>query len=173
MKKLITPLLAICAIIASVSCKKEGTKTPTNSSVSIKLDGKKKSFGQDIHAIKANLSENLYSLVISAASGSESLNIALWSDKDDFVAGKTFVIASPSATYFNTLTYASPNNTADPFAMWNSVYQFGNVEQVFECTITESTEQSVRGTFSGIIYQNSNIAVNSKSVTDGAFFVSY
>ena len=173
MKKLITPLVAICFIITVSSCKKDTGSSPTNFSVSAKIDGKKKSFNQNIHAIKSSVSENLYSLMISASSGSEGLNINLWSDKDDFVAGKTFVIASPSATNFNTLTFSSPNNTSDPYALWNSIYQFRIVDQVFECTITEAGDQFVRGTFSGKIYQNSNLEVHSMAVTDGSFLVSY
>ena len=173
MKKLITPLVAICFIITVPSCKKDNAISPINFSVSARIDGTKKSFSQNIQAIKSSMSENLYSLMISASSGSEGLNINLWSDKDDFIAGKTFVIASPSAANFNTLTFSSPSNTSDPYALWNSIYQFRVVEQVFECTITEANDQFVQGTFSGKIYQNSNLEVKSMTVTDGSFVASY
>jgi hypothetical protein len=107
--------------------------------------------------------------VINGNSSNEQFNIALWSDKDDFQAGKTFSFEAPEVSSYNALAYTAPIGSADPQNMWVTSYMWGVVPETMTVTITEATSTYIKGTFSGTIYQDIETSVNSKAITEGSF----
>jgi hypothetical protein len=167
-------LFAFVITFTFTSCKKS---SPSDSSGSYymkaKVDGSAKSFNTMVAALKGNLGGGYYSLIITGLSSSDQLSLTLWSDKDDFTPGKTFTIDAMGGTTFNILGYAAPLGSSDAMSQWTSVYDYGNVPESFQCTITEATTAYIKGTFSGVIYQNNSSAVASKTVTEGTFYAKY
>ena len=138
-----------------------------------KVDGSAKTFNKTVAALKGNLGNGTYSLIITGLGSSEQLSLSLWSDKDDFTAGKTFTLDALGGTTYNILAYAAPLGSSDPMSQWASVYDYGSVSESFQCTITEATSDYIKGTFSSVIYQNNSSAVASKTVTEGGFYAKY
>ena len=172
MKK-IFPLFLIAALaIFFASCKKDNNNNGGGGDyyVKAKFDGQLKEFSSSpATVVKSKLAEGMYAMIIGGVSTNEQFNIALWSDKDDFQAGKTFALEAPEVSSYNTLAYVSPIGSAAPENMWTSIYQYGVVTETLSVTITEATSSYIKGTFSGIIYQNNESTPNSKQITEGVF----
>ena len=175
MRKHLTFFLCACVIAFTfTSCKKSSSSDSSGSYyMKANFGGSAKSFNTNVAAIKGNLGNGTYTLIISGFSSSEQLALSMWSDKDDFTAGKTFTLEALGGTTDNILTYAAPLGSSDPMSQWASVYDYGNVSESFQCTITEATSVYIKGTFSSVIYQNNNAAVASKTVTEGSFYAKY
>ena len=175
MRKHLSLLLFACAITFTfTSCEKSSSSDSSGSYyMKAKVDGSSKTFNKTVNALKSNLGGGIYSLIITGLGSSEQLSLSLWSDKDDFTAGKTFTLAALGGTTDNMLAYAAPLGSSDPMSQWTSVYDYGTVSESFQCTITEATSAYIKGTFSGVIYQNNSAAVASKTVTEGQFYAKY
>jgi len=176
MKKEFSLLLFACLVaLTFTSCKKSSSDpdNPGGYSMSAKFDGQSKSFNTTVAAIKGDLGNGMYSLIITGLTPTEQLALMLWSDKDDFTAGKTFALDALGGTTYNMITYAAPLGSSDPMSQWTSVYDYGTVPESFQCTITEATSVYIKGTFSGVIYQNNNSTVASKTVTEGKFYAKF
>jgi hypothetical protein len=154
------------------SCKKSSSISASYY-MEAKFDGSAKTFNTTVTALKANLGNGDYSLIISGLGTGEQVSLSLWSDKDDFTAGKTFTLDALGGTTYNILAYVAPLGSSDPMSQWTSLYEYGNVSESFQCTITEATSAYIKGTFSGVIYENNSSAVASKTVTDGEFCAKY
>ena len=137
------------------------------------IDGKAKSFNTTVMALKSDLGSGMYNLTISGMGSADQLVVTLWSDKDDFTAGKTFTIDASEVSSYNILAYAAPLGTSEPMNQWVSTYDYGTVPESFQCTITEATSAYIKGTFSGVIYQNNEANVASKTVTGGQFYAKF
>jgi hypothetical protein len=124
-------------------------------------------------ATKSNLGAGIYSLVITGLTGTEQGAISLWSDKDDFTAGKTFTIDALSGTTNNLFAFVAPVGSSTPSSQWTSTYSYGVVPESFQCTITEATTTYIKGTFSSVIYQNNDALVAKKTVTEGQFYAKF
>jgi len=154
------------------SCKKSSNSS-SSYYVKANFDGTEKNFNTSAMAMKSKLGDATYNLTITGLTNSEEGAITLWSDKDDFIAGKTYGIEALNGTTNNILSYVSPLGSSDASSMWTSTYSYGSVNQSFSCTITEATSTYVKGTFSGVIYQNIESSVVSKTVTSGSFYAKY
>jgi hypothetical protein len=167
--KLTLRLIALLSISVFVlSCKKSSDSSSSGYYFKGDFNGKSKSFNTSVLATKSNLGGGYYSIIIGGATTAESSAITLWSNQDDFVAGKTYGIESVDNTTFNSLSYISPLGSAAPSSIWNTSYD-GNVTQSFTCTITEATSTNIKGTFSGLIYMQTDSAVVMQNVTNGEF----
>jgi len=167
-------LFAFMITFTFTSCKKSSSSDNSGSYyMTAKVDGSAKSFNTTVAALKGNLGNGMYSLIITGLTSSEELSLTLWSDKDDFTAGKTFTLDALGGTTYNILGYAAPLGSSEPMSQWTSTYDYGNVPESFQCTITEATSAYIKGTFSGVIYQNNSSAVASKTVTEGKFYAKY
>ncbi|HSN09226.1 MAG TPA: hypothetical protein VLS85_09310 [Hanamia sp.] len=170
------PLFIFAIVIAFTitSCKKSSTSgTSGGYYLNAKFDGSSKSFNTTVTAIKSNLGNGTFSLIIVGVTPAEELGLTLWSDKDDFTAGKTFTLDALGGTTYNMIAYAAPLGSSDPMSQWVSTYDYGTVPESFQCTITEATSAYIKGTFSGVIYQNNNSTVASKTVTGGQFYAKF
>jgi hypothetical protein len=157
-----------------VSCKKDSdSSNPGNYYFKAKLDGSSTDFSTNVSAIKAKLAQEIYSLTIIGITSTEECGITLWSDKDDFTAGKTFTIDALNGTTVNSILYASPIGSSAPNSQWTSTYLYSTVPEGLTCTITEATATYIKGTFSGVIYQNNEVAVIKKSITEGQFYAKF
>jgi hypothetical protein len=163
-------LITFVFAMAIVSCKKSSNST--GYSFSADFDGKPKSFNTSVIAIKSKLADSIYSLNIAGITSAEQSGLLLWSNQDDFVAGKTFAVSALNGTTENELTYVSPMGSSDPTSQWTTTYDLGVQPEDLHCTITEITSTYVKGTFSGTIYENSN-TVTSKVVTNGQFYAKF
>ena len=175
MKKQFSLLLFSFVIaLTFTSCKKSSTSANSSDySLTAKFDGKSKSFNTTVAALKANLGSDTYSLIITGVTPTEELALTLWSDKDDFTAGKTFTLNALGGTTYNLMVYAAPLGSSNPMSQWTSTYDYGTVDETFQCTITEATSAYIKGTFSGVIYQNNNSTVASKTITEGQFYAKF
>lgn len=174
MRKQLPLFLLVCMIgLTFTSCKKSSSSSNSSYYMKAKFDGSSKSFNKTVAAIKANLGNGSYSLIITGLSSTDQMALMLWSDKDDFNAGKTFTLEALGGTTYNELTYAAPLGSSDPMSQWVSTYDYGTVPETFQCTITEATATYIKGTFSGVIYQNNNSDVASKTITEGQFYAKY
>lgn len=166
-------LFAFMIAATFTSCKKSSTSENSGDyHLNANIDGKAKSFNTTAMALKSDLGNGIYSLVITGMTSNEQLALSLWSDKDDFTAGKTFSLNALGGTTYNILAYAAPLGSSDPMSQWTSTYDNGIVPESFQCTITEATSTYIKGTFSGVIYQN-NAVVASKTVTEGQFYAKF
>ena len=174
MRKQLPLFLLVCMIgLTFTSCKKSSSSSNSSYYMKAKFDGSSKSFNKTVAAIKANLGNGSYSLIITGLSSTDQMALMLWSDKDDFNAGKTFTLEALGGTTYNERTYAAPLGSSDPMSQWVSTYDYGTVPETFQCTITEATATYIKGTFSGVIYQNNNSDVASKTITEGQFYAKY
>jgi len=167
----------VLALISTIlfSCAKDSTSKPTGSYyLEAKIDGNSKQFNSTLFAMKMNFGVGYYALNINGMSstGSEQLSLNLFSDKDDFTAGKVYTKDALGGTTYNSLAYLSPTGIPDPSASWESVYIFGNEPESFTCTITEATSTYIKGTFSAVLYQNV-ATVAKKTVTEGKFYAKF
>jgi hypothetical protein len=156
-----------------ISCKKSSTSSYY---LKANFDGTAKTFNTSVIAAKSNLGTDMYNLSIVGLNGTtEEGALDLWSDKDDFTAGKTFtidVVVGGSATK-NVFAYTAPLGSSDPANIWTSTYDLGVVNETLTCTITEATTAYVKGTFSTVIYENIENPVTSKVITEGQFYAKY
>jgi hypothetical protein len=170
MKRTIPVILLAVSTLFFASCKKDSSNNNgSDYYIRAKLNGEQKEFKVNVAAVKGALASNVYTLVINGNSSNEQFNIALWSDKDDFQAGKTFSIDAPAVGSYNTLAYVTPIGSADPSYMWVTTYAWDVVPETMTVTITEATSTYIKGTFSGTIYQDIETSVNSKAITEGSF----
>lgn len=163
-------LLSFSALI--FSCKKSSSSSSTYY-FSGSFNGSSKTFNTTVIAAKSNLGSGVYNLTIVGTNKNEESALTLWSDQDNFTAGTTYNISALNGTTNNSLSYVAPIGSADPTSIWNTTYNLGNVDQSFTCTITEATSTYVKGTFSGVIYMNTDSAVVSQTVTTGQFYAKY
>jgi hypothetical protein len=175
MRKHLSLFVFACVITFTfTSCKKSSSSDSSGSYyMKASFDGSAKTFNKTVAALKGNLGNGYYSLIITGLGSAEQLSLTLWSDKDDFTAGKTFTLAALGGTTDNILAYIAPLGSSDPVSQWTSVYEYGSVSESFQCTITEATSAYIKGTFSGVIYQNNSSEVASKTVTEGQFYAKY
>lgn len=164
-------LFSLSALI--ISCKKSSSGSSSSYYVKGNYNGTSKSFNTNVVAAKSNLGVGIYNLTIVGANPTEESAITLWSDQDNFTAGTTYNIDALNGTTNNSLSYLSPIGSADPTSIWNTTYDYGNVNQSFTCTITEATSAYVKGTFSGILYMNTDSAVVTQTVTTGEFYAKF
>jgi hypothetical protein len=168
MKSTTRTLVFFLLTVFIVSCK----KSSNNSSgyyFKASFDGTTKNLNTSVVAAKSNLGSGIYNLTIVGTTSSEEAGVTLWSDQDNFTAGTTYNIDALNGTTNNSLSYTSPLGSSNASSIWNSTYSYGTVNQSFTCTITEATSSYVKGTFSGVIYMNTDSTVVSKSVTLGEF----
>lgn len=163
-------LIILTASVTLFSCSKSST-TPDNSSpgITATFDGSEKTFTTSSIASKSNLSPGIWSLTIIATSSSETLSISLWSEKDDFTAGKTYGISALGGTTYNTLTFGPTSGSEE----WFSIYPYATVTESFTCTITEVASDHIKGTFSGSVYKNAGPPALKKEVTKGTFYAKF
>lgn len=166
----LTVLFVLSAMI--FSCKKSSSSS-SSYFLSGNFNGTAKTFNTTVTASKTNLGSGIYSLTIVGLSKTEESGLELWSDQDNFVAGTTYPVSALNGTTNNSLSYVSPLGSSAPSSIWNTTYDFGNVNQSFTCTITEATSTYVKGTFSGVIYMATDSAVVSQSVTNGQFYAKF
>ena len=166
-------LLVFFAAVSFTSCKKSSASVSGSVYLNAKFDGSAKSFNSTVKAFKSNLGNGTYSLLITGVTATDQLALSLWSDKDDFTAGKTFSLDALGGTTYNTLAYVAPLGSSDPTSQWVSIYDYATVQESFQCTITEATSAYIKGTFSGVIYKNDNSSVSAKTVTEGQFYATY
>jgi hypothetical protein len=153
------------------SCKKS-SESSSGYYVKANFDGTEKNFNTSATAVKSKLGDATYNLTITGLTNTEEGAITLWSDKDDFVAGKAYAIQATNGST-NILSYISPLGSSDAASIWTTTYSYGTVDLSFSCTITEATSTYIKGTFSGVIYQNIESSVVSKTVTSGSFYAKY
>lgn len=163
--------LVLLSLLAVVSCSKSGGSS-TSYTYTADFDGQQKTFNKQVIASKSKLADQMYSLTITGIANSEESALALWSDKDDFTAGKTFSASALDGTTYNSLNFMSPMGSSDPSNLWSSADKEDAGSQSFQCTITEATSSYVKGTFSGTIY-NSSDGVTNKVITNGQFYAKY
>jgi hypothetical protein len=154
------------------SCKKSSSST-SNYYFNGSFNGTSKTFNTTVIAAKSNLGMGIYNLTIVGTNKNEESAITLWSDQDNFTAGTTYNISALNGTTNNSLSYVSPIGSSAPSSIWNTTYDLGNVDQSFTCTITEATSTYIKGTFSGVLYMNTDSAVVSQTVTTGQFYAKY
>jgi hypothetical protein len=154
------------------SCKKSNNSS-SNYSFSGTYNGTSKSFNTTVVAAKSNLGAGIYNLTIVGTNQKEESAITLWSDQDNFTAGTTYNISALNGTTENSLSFVSPIGSAAPSSIWNTTYDWGVVNESFTCTITEATSTYVKGTFSGVIFMDSDSAVVSQTVTTGQFYAKF
>jgi hypothetical protein len=154
------------------SCKKSSN---SNSSYYFRgtYSGTAKTFNTSVLASKSNLGSGTYSLTIVGATKTDESALVLWSDQDNFTAGSTYPISALGGTTNNSLSYVSPLGSSAPSSLWNTTYDYGTVTQSFTCTITEATSTYVKGTFSGVLYMNTDSAVVTKAVEGGEFYAKF
>jgi hypothetical protein len=155
-----------------ISCKKDSNSTSTYYFGGT-YNGSSKTFNTTVIATKSNLGQGIYNLTIVGTNKTEESAITLWSDQDNFTAGTTYNISALNGTTNNSLSYVSPIGSATPTSIWNTTYDLGSVDQSFTCTITEATSTYVKGTFSGVLYMNTDSAVVSQTVTTGGFYAKF
>lgn len=166
-------LIALFAITVMIfSCKKSSN---SSSGYYFKgtYDGTPKTFNTAVTASKTNLGSGIYSLTIVGATTAEESAIVLWSDQDNFTAGSTYTITPTGVDTYNSLSYVSPLGSSAPSSIWNTSYDYGVVDQSFSCTITEVTSSYIKGTFSGVLYMNTDSAVVTKAVSGGQFYAKF
>ena len=154
------------------SCKKSSESTTSSYYVKANFDGTEKNFNTSATAMKSKLADSVYNLTITGVTETEEGAITLWSKQDDFVTGKTYTIEASNGST-NILSYVSPLGSSDAASTWTSTYSYGTVEMSFSCTITETTSTYVKGTFSGVIFQNIESSIVSKNVTSGSFYAKF
>src|SRR6478736_5393515 len=121
MKKISWTLFLLSAIMVSMSCKKSNdAESSDNYYFKAKFDGSSKEFNTTVVATKSNLGAGIYSLVITGMTGTEQSALSLWSDKDDFTAGKTFTINALNGTTYNLLAFVTPLGSSTPSSQWTS-----------------------------------------------------
>ena len=154
------------------SCKKSSSTT-SGYYFNGSYNGSSKTFNTTVIAAKSNLGSGVYNLTIVGTNKNEESAITLWSNQDNFTAGTTYNISALNGTTNNSLSYVSPIGSAAPSSTWNTTYDLGSVDQSFTCTITEATSTYIKGTFSGVLYMNTDSAVVSQTVTTGQFYAKY
>jgi hypothetical protein len=172
----IMKLLFVFALTGLVISCKKSSSPDTNYYLKANFDGNAKTFNTSVIAAKSNLGTGIYNLSIVGLNGTtEEGALELWSDKDDFTAGKTFtlkVTVGGSETE-NVFAYTAPLGSSDPSNIWTTTFDLGVVDETFTCTITEATSTYIKGTFSTVIYENIESPVTSKKVTEGQFYAKY
>jgi len=113
----------------------------------------------------------LFSMTLIGVGATESISLNLWSDKDDFVTGKTFTIQGPSGKE-NIMAYG-PNGSTDSTQSYFSYFNYGTVGKQLDCTITERTSTYIKGTFSGYLYKNQQGVPQKIEVTNGTFYARF
>jgi hypothetical protein len=172
MKSILKLIFIFFFIALAISCKKS-----SNSSSSYYLkanfDGTSKAFNSQVIAVKSNLGTGMYNLSITGIASTEEGALTLWSDQDDFNAGKTFTIDALGGTTKNLFAYTSPIGSSDASSIWSSTYDYAVVNESLTCTITEATSAYIKGTFSTVIYENTDASVVSKTITEGQFYAKF
>ena len=146
------------------------------------FDGTERTFNSTVIAQQSQDFTGHYSLLISgmtntSASGtptakSEEAKLWLWSDKQDFAAGKTFTTVEQLPVPANIFEWDSALN-GNAGDIWSSAYSFSPVTETFHCTITELTSIYVKGNFSSVIYQGVDSPIVSKMITSGEFYAKF
>ena len=164
-------MLAITTLF--VSCKKEDSNEPSGDYYfKAKYDGTEKSFSTVSFATKNNYGIG-FSLAITGSNATENNTVSLWSENDDFTAGKVYGIEALGGSTYNNYGYASDAGNTDPSTVWGSTYVHDAVPEKFECKLTEVTSTYVKGTFSADIYKNESGTPQKIVVTDGEFYVKF
>jgi hypothetical protein len=154
------------------SCKKS-TSSTSGYYFKANFNGSPKAFNTTVLATKSDMGNGTFSLSIAAATTSEEAGLVLWSDQDNFTAGTTYPLLALNGQTYNSLSYISPLGSSSPSSFWNSTYDYGSVTESFTCTITEATSTYIKGTFSGILYLNTDSALVSKTVDAGEFYAKF
>ena len=158
--------VSIC-VLAIISCSKDSGNSDTSFAFKANFDGTEKVFSVLTSAAKT-FDNGLYNMSLIGIGGTESVSLSLWSNADDFTAGKTFTINGVEGKQ-NAMAYG-PNGSTDSTASYYSFFLFGTVDQELNCTITESSSTGVKGTFSGTLYKNQPGTPQKIEVTNGTFY---
>jgi hypothetical protein len=147
------------------------------------FDGTTKTFNSTVTAQKSQDFTGHYSLTISGltiatASGtptskSEEATLMLWSDQQDFAAGKTFTTVEQQLPLPANIFEWVSEFSGIPDDTWRSSYSFSSVTETFNCTITELTVSYVKGNFSTVIYKGVDSPIVSKTITSGEFYAKF
>jgi hypothetical protein len=180
-KQILQPLCIFFFICHLSSCSKSSHSVLY---LKAKFDGTEKTFNSiPVTAQYQQDYKGHYSLVITgidkvSASGfpvsnSEQASLTLWSDLQDFSAGKTFTTVEQNGTTpANNFWYVSAFSGL--FSdNWTSTYSFSPVKESLNCTITELTNSYVKGNFSTVIYQGVDSPIVSKTVSSGEFYAKF
>jgi|KBSMisStandDraft_5_1062788.scaffolds.fasta_scaffold41485_4 hypothetical protein len=153
-----------------ISCNKDNGNTNPAYQIKADFDGSEKVFSVLTSAAEST-PDNLFNLTLFGIGATESISLHLWSDKDDFVAGKTFTITGPAGKE-NAMAYGL-NGAPDSTQSYYSHFKYGTVAEQLDCTITERTPTYIKGTFSGKLYKNQTGIPQKIEVTNGSFFVPF
>ena len=164
--------LSFVLSLSMLACKKSSDSPSSSYNLTAKFDGQSKSFNTQVLAIKTQMGEG-YNLIISALNGTkESFSIDLWSDMDGFHNGDVFYHEAVVNDTENLFGWASDMLNSNETTVWSSFPMYLTATSNIKVTITEITNEYVKGTFSGTIYQNVESSP-SKSITDGQFMAKF
>ena len=155
---------------AIIACNKNNDTSNPGYQFQADLDGTTQTFSV-LSSAAETTPAGLFSLTLIGVGATESISLQLWSDKDDFVAGKTFTIQGPNGTT-NVMAYG-PNGSTDSTQSYFSYFKYGFVPQELDCKITERTTAYIKGTFSGKLYKNQTGVPQKIEVTNGSFFARF
>lgn len=176
MLKAITRIsLSLILSVALFACQKNGdSPSGSNNSVHMtaKFDGQTKNFSTVVHAAKIQLGDG-YSLTITGVNGtSETFSISIWTDMSDIHSGDVFNYQATGMSTENSLNWASNVANSNETTIWSSTSIYVVPANDMKVTITEITATTVKGTFSGTIYQNIDNP-GTHSVTEGEFVAKF
>jgi hypothetical protein len=156
--------------VAITSCKKDSGNADELFEFRANFDDTEKVFSVLTGAAKGS-QNGLYVLSLIGIGATESISLNLWSNADDFTAGKTFTIDAVGGKQ-NVMAYG-PNGSTDSTASYYSFYLYGSVVQQLNCTITETTPTGIKGTFSGNLYKNQRGIPQKIEVSNGTFYARF
>jgi hypothetical protein len=168
-------LFALGFMVAVMAFKSPHQLDVTDPGVYFKLNGTQKEFNQYPMAAINKLS-NRFSLTIGAsilnAKGKDidGVSINLISNQNDFSAGKSYSIETTGVSGKNTLEIHNDIPNEDGH-FWISSPGI-TVQEQLTVTITELTEQHVKGTFSGKVFLLPEASTQA-TITDGQFYVKF
>lgn len=160
--------LSLVFAAALFSCKKDGSSPSGSYHLSAKFDGELKSFNTQVSAVKVQMLDG-YTLAITGLNGTkETFSLSLWSDMEGFHNGDVFhSVAEVNSTY-NSLGWAADIINSNETTIWSSTSSFVISPEDITVTITEITNEYVKGTFTGKVYQNVENPA-SKTISSGEF----
>jgi len=174
-KQLSILFLAFGSLLIFTAFKADSQLDITEPGVYFKLNGTQKEFKQfPLAAI--NKSRDHFSLTIGAsvldAKGKDidGVGLNLIAIQNDFSAGKTYAIETQGVPGKNTLEIHSDIPNEDGH-FWISSPGIAGQEQL-SVTITELTDQYVKGTFSGNVFMFPE-GTTKATITEGKFYVKF
>ncbi|WP_157473994.1 hypothetical protein [Flavihumibacter petaseus] len=163
--------LSLVLSVSMIACKKGDDGPKNEPHMTAKFNGESKSFSQ-AHAMKTQLGEG-YNLSIVGVNGTkETFTINLWSDMNDFHSGESFTSEAAVNGSANSLGWAADLMNSNETTIWSNASFYVENPEEMHVTITEINSETVKGTFSGTIYQN--VAnPGSRTITEGEFVAKF